>query len=266
MLTLLVLTDFSPAADQALRYAAALAAPAQARLLLLHVRPSLLSARAFTSAAAELSESQATDLLRQRSEALDAALRPDYELVSGDVPAELSAAARRHHATLVLVGRPDLAEIPAELAHTTALDVLEQLPCPLLVVPQGPAAGPPRQALLAVDGQPLPSYAGMSQLAPLLNRAALQLVVVGATDEQAAAALAHAQAAGLTTGFGASQARGVAHDDPATGIVEAAAGADLLVLPARQRSFLGRLFHQSVTARVLSEAAVPVLIVPERSE
>ena len=42
----------------------------------------------------------------------------------------------------------------------------------------------------------------------------------------------------------------------------AEAEADLLILIARPRSFLGRLFHRSVTARVLRACPVPVLLLP----
>jgi nucleotide-binding universal stress UspA family protein len=36
----------------------------------------------------------------------------------------------------------------------------------------------------------------------------------------------------------------------------------MLVLPVRARSFLGRLFHHSVTAQVLAQVTVPVLLLP----
>ena len=52
--------------------------------------------------------------------------------------------------------------------------------------------------------------------------------------------------------------------DPAAGVLRAVAEAqaDLLILIARPRSFLGRLFHRSVTAQVLRGCPVPVLLVP----
>ncbi|NVO86217.1 universal stress protein [Hymenobacter terrestris] len=52
--------------------------------------------------------------------------------------------------------------------------------------------------------------------------------------------------------------------DPAANILRALAEsqADLLLLIARPRSFLGRLFHHSVTAQVLHGCAVPVLLLP----
>lgn len=56
----------------------------------------------------------------------------------------------------------------------------------------------------------------------------------------------------------------VADASPATGILQALddTQADLLVLIARPRSFLGALFHRSVTAAVLRHTWVPVLLLP----
>ncbi len=50
----------------------------------------------------------------------------------------------------------------------------------------------------------------------------------------------------------------------ADGILEAAATGkfDLIVLIARPRSFLGELFHHSVTAEVLLHCRLPVLVLP----
>ncbi|UYZ60850.1 universal stress protein [Hymenobacter latericus] len=267
MLTLLVLTDFSPVADHALQYAAALAAPAGAHLVLLHVRPSLLSPRAFT-AAADYSESQANDLLQQRLRTLPAAVRATCALERGDVGTELATAARRHKASVIVVGRPDLSNTPEELAHTTSLEVLRHVACPLLIVPHN-ASGtvPPRQVLLAIDDQPLPTTHATQTLQPLLGSAALTVLHV--SDEEVTndptRAFANAQHAGLTAGFASAQPNGFSGASPAAGIADAAAmlQPDLLLLVARRRSFLGQLFHESVTAAVVREARLPVLVLPE---
>ena len=54
---------------------------------------------------------------------------------------------------------------------------------------------------------------------------------------------------------------------PAAGVLQAIIDtqADMLVHIARPRSFLGRLFHESVTAEVLRHSMVPMLLLPARS-
>ena len=48
------------------------------------------------------------------------------------------------------------------------------------------------------------------------------------------------------------------------GILQEASGqqADMLVVIARRHSLLGGLFHRSVTAQLLRESAIPVLVLP----
>lgn len=270
MLTLLVLTDFSAAADHALQYAATLAAPGGAHLVLLHVRPGLLSPGAFTVAPVAETEDDAYALLRQRLLTLPANLPASAAVASGEVAAEVAAAVRQREAALVVLGRPDLGPVPDELARTTSLGLLNHLPCPLLVVPEHSAAtAPPQRALLAADDQPLPHTPGTAELRPLLNQASVTVAFVA--EEEAAAdparAFANAQQAGLLAGFGAAQEQGFSATTPAAGLVAAAAllQPDLLVLVARRRSFLGSLFHQSVTAAVVRETQVPVLVLPEHA-
>ena len=52
--------------------------------------------------------------------------------------------------------------------------------------------------------------------------------------------------------------------EPAAGVLRAVAEAqaDLLILIARPRSFLGSLFHRSVTAQVLRGCSVTLLLLP----
>ncbi|GAB3841339.1 universal stress protein [Hymenobacter jeollabukensis] len=269
MLTLLVLTDFSPAADHALQYAAKLAAPGGAHLVLLHVRPSLLSPNALTASSA--TEEDANTLLRQRLQSLPTGLPASAAVASGEVAAEVAAAVRQREAAVVIVGRPELGPVPDELVHTTSLGLLRHLPCPLLVVPHHAAgAVPPQRALLAVDDQPLPRTPGTTALRPLLGQAALTVAFVA--DEEVAAdperAFNNARLAGLLAGFGPVQERGFANAEVAAGIADATAlvQPDLLVLVARRRSLLGSLFHRSVTAAVVRAATVPVLVLPEHAD
>ncbi len=58
--------------------------------------------------------------------------------------------------------------------------------------------------------------------------------------------------------------RSVFAPHPAEGILRVAESAefDLVALVARPRSFLGRLFHHSVTAQVLLHSPIPVLMLP----
>ena len=83
-------------------------------------------------------------------------------------------------------------------------------------------------------------------------------------DEGCSAALRAVQLSGLVQGLATPGLRGYAHDDYAQGVLAAVQDtkADLVIVLARERSYLGELFHRSVTAQLLAHCPVPVLVLP----
>ncbi|WP_165768314.1 universal stress protein [Hymenobacter amundsenii] len=272
MSTLLVLTDFFRAADRALDYATNLAQPLGARLVLLHVRrDALLDPERFTGGLSNLSQ-EAIDLVMNQL-AGNLAVPVVAEVGHGRVSDAVADAAGRHHPVLIVLGRPDYSGTPDELVNTTALDILRTSPRPLLVVPHNvnssSSSSSPRRVLLAADGEPfgLGPYAGPARQVLAALHAALTVLHVAPDSD--AAALAAALESVVRTGLEVELPTPVLSiskvaADPAEGILQVAQPADydLVVLIARPRSFLGKLFHRSVTARVLLHSTVPVLILP----
>ena len=266
---LLVLTDFFRSAGRALDYATNLAAPLGARLVLLHVRrdsaldPEALSGRLsnLSSAAVQLAINSLTNELPVPVVA---------EVGHGLLLPVVADAVSRHHPALIVLGRPDRDELPDELASTTALDIIQHDPYPLLVVPPKLArTAPPRRLLLAVDGEPfsLGEYAGMAR--HLFQALGAEVTVLHCTTNTptptaGAAALDTVQATGLTLNLAQPILHQAMATSPAEGILAAARAAnyDVVVLLARRRSVLGRLFHHSVTAQVLLHSEIPVLVLP----
>jgi hypothetical protein len=72
------------------------------------------------------------------------------------------------------------------------------------------------------------------------------------------------QHSGLIQGLPEPALRGYQAEQPAEGVLAAIrdTNADMVVVLARSRSYLGELFHHSVTAEVLRRSPVPVLAVP----
>ena len=268
--SLLILTDFFQAANRALDYATNLARPLGARLVLLHVRrDSVLDPELFTGKLSNLD-----------SEALNMALSSITsnmpvpvvaEVGHGRVAYAVADAVSRHHPVLVVLGRPDIEGTPDELVSTTALDILRTAPYPMLVVPHNvQATHPPRRVLLAADGEAfsLGPHAGMAR--HLLDALKAELTVLHVEEyagptAATAEALAAVEATGLTLGLPQPvRTRSVLAPQPAAAILKVARPEDydMVVLIARPRSFLGELFHHSVTAQVLLHSAVPVLVLP----
>ena len=263
-LTLIVLTNFFPAAYQAVRYAAELAAPIGARLVLLHVRAaSALEGELLLRPPKHEGDLRAAVLAIAHGVAVPVAVElvPDLQLSTA------LGLARRFGPVLFVLGR---AEAPArnDDVSTAVQNLLRGGGFPLLVVPEayhGPCS--PTRIAVAADGEPfgLDQATFAFQLVARLRPVITVVTVDSIEDDQAcAAALRYVKASGLTAGASYTTPLAVRHPSPAQGLLTAIAQteAQLLVLIARHRSFFGAMFHRSVTSQLLAESPVPLLVQP----
>ena len=269
-LSLLVLTDFTLPADHALAYADRLASATGARLILLHVRrDAILDPEQLSGTLADLD----TEAIQLAFASLVRGLAAPAvaEIGHGLVAEAVAQAVRQHQPTLVVLGRTEAGTTPDELLTPLALALLRTVAHPLLVVPARPAALPaPRRVLLAVDGEPftLGPYAGpVRHLLDALPAALTVLHVLppGSADELPRHALESVERTGLADDLAEPTShRRVSASAPPKGILRVVMSAefDLVALIARPRSFLGRLFHHSVTAQMLLHSPIPVLMLP----
>ena len=267
--SLLILTDFFQAANHALDYATNLARPLNARLVLLNVRrDSVLDPEHLTGDFSNLSKEAVALALNSAARSLPVPVVA--EVGYGRVEVAVADAVARHHPALIILGRPDHSDLPDELVQTTSLDLLRHSPYPMLVVPHLVAStAPPRRVLLAVDGEPfsLGTHAGsMQQLFTALEAEVTVLHVSAGHHELDPAALESVRQTGLLHGLPPAHTRTASNASPARGILQVAQphDFDLLVVIARERSFLGQLFHHSVTAQLLLDSALPILVLPAK--
>ena len=270
--SIVVLTDFFAVTNRALSYAAGLAVPLNAQLVLLHVRNDGMPVpEGYEGQHTARGEDKTDRALLQL--AADQTVPTEVDVSEGFLPAALTEAVRRHHPLFMVLARPSDATEPTELFASVVMDLLRHAPLPLLVVPTG--AGwdvfPPRRLLMAVDGQPF-AFADQDHqevLSRLLHATQATLDVVHITDDAQArpddgAVLETVRANDLVNLFAGSQLHAVYSPTVVAGVLEEAARqeADMLVLVARRHSLLGSLFHSSVTAQLLQESPIPVLILP----
>ena len=268
--SLLILTDFFQAANRALDYASNLAGPLGARLVLLHVRrDSIVDPELFTGVLSNLDQRAVALALNSLTSELTVPVVA--EVGHGRVANAVADAVGRHHPTLVVLGRNDTDDTPDELVSTTALDILRTAPYPMLVVPHNVrTAAPPRRILLALDGEPFSLGTHAGAIRHLLDALHAELTVLNVCEtadpnDSAAATLAMVQRTGLTADLEQPvRTVNLSAKAPAEGILQMARSADFdfVVLIARPRSFLGELFHHSVTVQVLLHSAIPVLVLP----
>jgi len=270
--TLIVLTSFYPAAQQAVRYADAVASAIGSRVVLLHVdRVSLFDPYTFAGPGwerRELTEDrEMATLLAAQARQLRATAS---EEIATDLTPELARdLAARHHPAVFVLGRPAAEHLRPDELSTAAGQMLRAMELPLLLVPLGTTApAPPRQVLLAADSEAF-ALPGLAEGArQLLQHLGAELTVAHVSeredDRACTGALEAVRRSGLVAGISRINLLGAQHQHPADGVLAASsqATADLVVVLARSHSYLGELFHRSVTAAVASRSTVPVLIVP----
>jgi nucleotide-binding universal stress UspA family protein len=264
VLSLIVLANFLPAAHRAIRYAAELAAPLGAQLVLLHVQE-------VTVLEGELlpqSEERSGDLLMAVQALADVVYVPTCVELIPDLQLSTAAElAKRYAPALFVLGHAAEPAAEGEVSEAV-LEVLRSGEFPLLVVPEtyrGTAT--PKQLLVAADGEPFSlnkPEAALQLLSDLEPRLTVVNVSAVEDDQTCAAALHHVRACGLADVASHTTIQAMHHGYPVQGLLKAVnlTNAEMVVLIARRRSFLSTMFHRSVTNRLLRVCSVPMLLLP----
>ena len=271
--SILLLANLPEAAAHTARYAAALGHPLGLRLVLLHcyLYPVLSEPALLAAATEELDLNEAETMTALRILASSLPGTTEVLEASGVVLDDVAAAIRRYQPLLLAMGLGPDQGLLDELLRSQVLPVLRDTRRPLLLMPAAATVtGPPRRVLVAVDGEPFTPNAAGRAVAPLLASWGAAYTVAhilpgpGEAARSSHLALADVQASGLLPPEAPLRLYQEIYSSPVAGISQALADtqADLLVLIARPRSFLGELFHRSVTAAVLRHCAVPVLLLP----
>lgn len=273
--SIVVLTDLSAAAAQTARYAALLAAPLHAQVALLHCyQPLMLLAPELAVVTAEQTDRDYADMTAgMQALARQLPGSPEVLVSVQPLPDAVATAILEQQPLLLAMGLSPEHSLLDELLRNQMLPILQATHQPLLLVPAAATASAlPRRVLLALDAELFSLSAASNKLAPLLAawQAAYTVTHVMLDEEPTTThrrPMADVRASGLLPPDAPLWLYQEVDKTPADGILQALADtqADLLVLIARPRSFLGRLFHHSVTAEVLRRSPVPVLLVPVKA-
>ncbi|NVO86219.1 universal stress protein [Hymenobacter terrestris] len=274
-LSLIVFAGFYPPARRAIQYADILAQALSGRLVLLNInRAALVDPYATVGQVYHQQElarqADTAAILSQQAERL---LSPATVEVATDLlPAVAQNLAHRYQPALFVLSQADDDRPAAVDLLTSCVEILRAGSYPLLIVPTrapAPTENPPRRILIAADRESFALAAEAAALRPLLALPGVEVIVIHVTigvddDEGCALALRAVQASGLVEGRAIPELRGYQHESYAQGVMAAVLDtrADLVIVVARQRSYFGDLFHRSVTANLMENCPVPVLVLP----
>ncbi|QIL74885.1 universal stress protein [Hymenobacter sp. HDW8] len=265
-----VLTDMSAATEVALTYTSRLAQRLDGRLVLLHVYlDPMLAPDAAVMASPILVTSRKEIIAYLVERAQELPVPAEAEIVVDMLSPALADVVQRHRPLLLACGREQPINLLDRMIGNWVLPILQQAHQPLLVVPEvWQSTELPRRAVVATDDKAFWLSAPSLALTELLTSLKLTTTVVHVAEatgpSRADVGLASAQRTGLFGHLTENSLYEVCEEAPADGILHAAAElhAQLLVLLARPHSFLGGLFHHSVTADILRRSPVPVLVLP----
>lgn len=273
MKNIIVPTDFSKNAANAMHYAAALAQAAKARLVLYHAFPyPVISTDVpveIQSYIDEMTENHVEKLIKLRH-SLEEKYPIDINCIAqaGSVAYNLQDIMQREKGDLAVMGLRGANPALNVLMGSTTFEVLRQGKTPLLIVPQGAAFRTPKHILFACDD---PYIENASVVGPLKDIAALfgaeievymvnppQLIPSPAKTPRNSNLERHFDK--LKHIYTFDQAEGV-RESILKGIGESKA--DILTMIPRHRSVWSYLFGKSDTQSIALQTTIPMLALAE---
>jgi nucleotide-binding universal stress UspA family protein len=274
---LVVLTDFSAAAERARAYAAALAVALGAELHLVYAySPMPLTATEFGVIMPPIDARYAQET-RQALEQVAASLPvpATAELLETDWYGAVVHTLNHYHPLLLVAGLTATEGLLDEWLSNRALPLAHETGYPLLLVPEhlpDSALHAPRRLALAVEDRAFRLAPAATAVAPLLDALDTEVVAVCVlpADQHAGGwtglrALQHSGLSAAISGCGLHKATG---DALGPGILQAAAelSADMVGLLDQGHGWMHKLFHGSVIDHVLRHTPLPVLLLPTAPE
>ncbi|WP_310394184.1 universal stress protein [Hymenobacter sp.] len=268
--SIVVLTDSSPAAEQARAYAAVLAAPLGAVVHLVHVYPT----PPMTSRVALVMHATHEHYVRQERRALEQ-LAADYPVPATADTLEagwdeaVQQALDKYRPLLLVAGLTATHGQFDEWLSNRTLPLARETGYPLLLVPAHlPAAAlhPPRRLALAVEDRLFVLTPEAQAIAALFDALATEIVTVTvvptAGGQGGEEGLWAARRSGLAAIMPRSQPHKVVGPEPAPGILRAVQelSADVVALVDVGHGWVHKLLIDSVIEQVLRATPVPVLL------
>jgi len=264
MKKLLLPTDFSANAEQALAYGIEIANRFGSTLTLLHIYQVFSTSGSFPSVDNYMKEDayrRLLPLLQKAEGQLKAGVRADSRVERGETAPLIAEVADKGDYDLILMGTQGASGLREIFLGSNTASVMKRSTVPVLAIPRTGDYRPFRNIVLAMDEGDI-SHAGvLLPLVRLAQRFGAHLRVYHQDSGE--------NGKGLDSSIGL-YLDGVEHsyhyELDKDNIVQsinafvADSDADLLCMIRRRRGFLERIFHESATAREVFHSPVPVLV------
>ena len=266
MKTIIVPTDFSPAADAAIAYAAGLATVTGSTILLLNVYQLPVTMNDFPVlmvSVEDLKSTADTGLSRIKAEAQKRFASISFKTESrlGDASEEIEMIAKEQEVFCIVTGMQKLSGFENFLLGNDAVSLMKNSAQPVIAVPEGAIAVAPKNIVLAVDNADLEEVL-VQKISLFVNafKAQLHIVHIETGDEDP---LTSQQS--LTELFAplATTYHTIKNSDVSEGVANyvSQSGADLLMLLPHKHNLYERLFFKGHTVEIIGEVSLPVVCI-----
>lgn len=288
----LIATDFSPHAEDALALVEKLAMPDGSAVRIVHVvepfpQVSALVPISMTAMAEAVEREAMAELDRKRAIFRGRPVEVQTALVIGRAAEMIVDEAQRFRADLVVMGSRGRRAVASALLGSVSAEVVDRAPCPVLVargraltrlvlaedgssvaasgadlITNMPALRVLPVAVVSVVNAPFPFTGGNGDAGPSMYAAIQAYYDALPALREATSRVANERAAQLIAA-GANASADVREGDPAQELIDIAVakGADCIVIGSHGRTGISRLFLGSVARAVLFNALCSVLIV-----
>lgn len=268
-MTILVPTDFSPLSRIAVFYAAGLARPLQANLVIaavVNVNPStetVLRSKRLEQELLTSVQEEATKLIAEVREKTPEPLDISFETTTGfPIDEQVEVLVNRVKADLVVMGSRGASGLRRLLIGSNAVTVMNNSTVPVMIIPEGVSYKDPKHIVYATD---LFSYRDETRTVVAFARLfdahvhLLHVLPRHRKDDRDTKAI-EADLKNLT-GYDKISFEVVHHDDVATGVDQFVTqnGADMLAMFTHHLDFYEKLLGRSVTRRLAFHGNVPLL-------
>jgi nucleotide-binding universal stress UspA family protein len=273
MKTILIPTDFSTNANNALEYAAEISHHTRASLFILHVYTPIVSRTNIMSAVIADEVEDAKKEALDKLDVLCNTLKSEYPGIScqsrvslGEAVEEILAVTQEINADLIIMGTLGASNLTRTLFGSNTAAVVENSICPVLCIPAGSSFEVPKRILFATNFS-YDDIQGVMKLVPI-SRAFNSEIMVGhvdtSTEEEAdeVSMQKFINEVQLATNYSNFSQKIVSDHNVSMGLdlIIQESEVDMVALSTHKRNFFEKFYNPSLTKKISLYSTIPILV------
>lgn len=275
MKTILLPTDFSENARNAMRYAIAMFCDEECRFILMNTYKTPVAGASMLVSIDDIMLKETIKMLEEEKEKVSdwkscANVTIDLRAEFGDIVMGINNVLRTEEVDFVVMGTKGASGLKEVIIGSNTAAAIRKINKPIIVVPEDANFKPLSTLLLATDYTPIQSKEEIAILKQIANthNSTLDLLKIKQTDQEVPATDDAVSGLNMKNSFEGinCQLSEFESNDVPSGILdymEKKGSVDMLVLVAKKYGFFEDIFHKSVSKKVVAHTQVPTLIIHE---